>query len=200
MAMKKTMMVLLMVVLLAGILYPQGVHAILKKGIYVSGLTVKRKDLYSDINIKKLSMKANRLIVYGKFQYSKSMKNFWAGKRVNLKYKKTVFPLKKKCKMISSGGEGRPDKLTKKSFLKLAKLYNGLGLSIVVDKNGKKYIFIVNADKKLEQREVKLGLRNDSDVEIVGGLNDGEMIAVDNLSRLRHGLEVNIENEKGGSI
>ena len=66
--------------------------------------------------------------------------------------------------------------------------------------NGKKYIFIVNADKKLEQREVKLGLRNDSDVEIVGGLNDGEMIAVDNLSRLRHGLEVNIENEKGGSI
>jgi len=102
--------------------------------------------------------------------------------------------------MISSGGEGRPDKLTKKSFLKLAKLYNGLGLSIVVDKNGKKYIFIVNADKKLEQREVKLGLRNDSDVEIVGGLNDGEMIAVDNLSRLRHGLEVNIENEKGGSI
>ena len=55
---------------------------------------------------------------------------------------------------------------------------------VVVDKNGKKYIFIVNADKKLEQREVKLGLRNDSDVEIVGGLNDG----------------VNIENEKGGSI
>ena len=36
---------------------------------------------------------------------------------------------------------------------------------VVVDKNGKKYIFIVNADKKLEQREVKLGLRNDSDVE-----------------------------------
>ena len=71
---------------------------------------------------------------------------------------------------------------------------------VVVDKNGKKYIFIVNADKKLEQREVKLGLRNDYDVEIVGGLNDGEMIAVDNLSRLRHGLEVNIENEKGGSI
>ena len=135
--MKKTMMVLLMVVLLAGILYPQGVHAKLKKGIYVSGLNGKRKDLYSDINIKKLSMKANRLIVYGKFQYSKSMKNFWAGKRVNLKYKKTVFPLKKKCKMISSGGEGRPDKLTKKSFLKLAKLYNGLGVSIVVDKNGK---------------------------------------------------------------
>lgn len=137
MAMKKTMIVLLMVVLLAGILYPQGVHAKLKKGIYVSDLNGKRKDLYSDINIKKLSMKANRLIVYGKFQYSKSMKNFWAGKRVNLKYKKTVFPLKKKCKMISSGGEGRPDKLTKKSFLKLAKLYNGLGLSIVVDKNGK---------------------------------------------------------------
>ena len=44
MAMKKTMMVLLMVVLLAGILYPQGVHAKLKKGIYFSGLTGKRKD------------------------------------------------------------------------------------------------------------------------------------------------------------
>ena len=42
--MKKTMMVLLMVVLLAGILYPQGVHANLKKGIYVSGLNGKRKD------------------------------------------------------------------------------------------------------------------------------------------------------------
>ena len=91
MAMKKTMMVLLMVVLLAGILYPQGVHAKLKKGIYVSGLTGKRKDLYSDINIKKLSMKANRLIVYGKFQYSKSMKNFGQVKELTSNTKKQFF-------------------------------------------------------------------------------------------------------------
>ena len=184
-----------MVVLLAGILYPQGVHAKLKKGIYFSGLTGKRKDLYSDINIKKLSMKANRLIVYGKFQYSKSMKNFWAGKRVNLKYKKTVFPLKKKCKMISSGGEGRPDKLTKKSFLKLAKLYNGLGLSIVVDKNGKV--------TKLPRKNVDTGMGYERVVAVLENKDDNYTTSVwkDIISKIEEISKLTYEgNEKSMRI
>ncbi|CAK7026149.1 efflux RND transporter periplasmic adaptor subunit [uncultured Phascolarctobacterium sp.] len=71
---------------------------------------------------------------------------------------------------------------------------------IVVDRNGKKYVFVINDDNKLEQREVKLGLRNDSEIEIVSGLTEGETVAVDNLSRLRQGLEIKIENDKGDNV
>ena len=39
--------------------------------------------------------------------------------------------------MFSAGGEGRPQKLTRGAFLKLAGYYNGLGLIITVDKNGR---------------------------------------------------------------
>lgn len=64
----------------------------------------------------------------------------------------------------------------------------------------KKYIFVVTDSGKLEQREVKTGLRNDVEIEIVSGLNDGETIAIDNLSRLRQGLEIQTAGSKGDSV
>ncbi len=71
---------------------------------------------------------------------------------------------------------------------------------VIVDKNGKKYIFVVTDSGKLEQREVKTGIRNDVEIEIVSGLNDGETIAIDNLSRLRQGLEIQTAGSKGDSV
>ena len=52
----------------------------------------------------------------------------------------------------------------------------------------------------MEQREVKTGIRNDVEIEIVSGLNDGETIAIDNLSRLRQGLEIQTAGSKGDSV
>lgn len=64
---------------------------------------------------------------------------------------------------------------------------------IIKDKNGKKYVFIVNKNNQLEQREVTLGINNDTEVEIIDGINEGEVVVLDNLSRLRDGIKVQID-------
>ena len=63
----------------------------------------------------------------------------------------------------------------------------------IKDKNGKKYVFIVNKNNQLEQREVTLGINNDTEVEIIDGINEGEVVVLDNLSRLRDGIKVQID-------
>lgn len=60
----------------------------------------------------------------------------------------------------------------------------------VISLNGKDRIFIVNSNDQIEERIVQLGLRNDKSIEILDGLNDGEQIAVSNLSRLKAGTDI----------
>lgn len=60
----------------------------------------------------------------------------------------------------------------------------------VIEKNGKTSVFIIDAENKSQERSVTLGLRNDTEVEILTGLNEGEMVATSNLARLRNGLAV----------
>lgn len=74
----------------------------------------------------------------------------------------------------------------------------------LLEKNGQYSIFVI-ADNKAESRTVKIGLRNDKEVEIISGLKAGDMVAVSNLSRLRPGMEVttslleeNTAKPKGG--
>lgn len=64
----------------------------------------------------------------------------------------------------------------------------------VISLNGKDRIFIVNSNNQIEERIVQLGLRNDKSVEILGGLNDGEQVAVSNLSRLKTGTTITPNN------
>jgi RND family efflux transporter MFP subunit len=64
----------------------------------------------------------------------------------------------------------------------------------VISLNGKDRIFIVNANNQVEERIVQLGLRNDKSIEILGGLNDGEQIALSNLSRLKTGTDITPNN------
>ena len=45
----------------------------------------------------------------------------------------------------------------------------------------------------MEQREVTLGINNDTEVEIIDGINEGEVVVLDNLSRLRDGIKVQID-------
>ena len=62
----------------------------------------------------------------------------------------------------------------------------------LLEKNGQYTIFVITADNKAESRNVKIGLRNDREVEIVNGLKAGDQVAVTNMSRLRPGMEVSV--------
>ncbi|GMA97867.1 efflux RND transporter periplasmic adaptor subunit [Pelosinus sp. IPA-1] len=62
----------------------------------------------------------------------------------------------------------------------------------VISLNGKDRIFVVNSNNQIEERIVQLGLRNDTNIEILNGLNDGEQVAISNLSRLKTGTDVTL--------
>ncbi|MEG6586382.1 efflux RND transporter periplasmic adaptor subunit [Dendrosporobacter sp. 1207_IL3150] len=62
----------------------------------------------------------------------------------------------------------------------------------IIEKNGKRYVFIINVDNKAEERSVTLGLSNDKVVEILSGVSEGERVAISNLARLRNGMSVDI--------
>lgn len=68
----------------------------------------------------------------------------------------------------------------------------------LLEKNGEYSIFVITENNKAENRNVKLGLRNDQEVEIISGLKAGDMVAVTNLARLRPGMEVTV-NPQGES-
>ena len=60
----------------------------------------------------------------------------------------------------------------------------------VLSTNGVDKVFVVDGDSKVTERVVKLGLRNDKDIEIMSGINEGEQVAVNNLSRLKTGVSI----------
>lgn len=61
----------------------------------------------------------------------------------------------------------------------------------VLDKNGKSYVFVVNAQNGVEDRVVQVGVRGDESVEILSGLTENEQIVISNLSRLKAGMTIN---------
>ena len=63
------------------------------------------------------------------------------------------------------------------------------------DRNGKYYAYVLKADHKVEQRAVVLGAGNEQEVEVVKGLQEGEQVILDNLSRLRSGMSVDVAGE-----
>lgn len=60
----------------------------------------------------------------------------------------------------------------------------------VVSMNGTNRVFVVDGNGQVAERIVKLGLLNDSSVEILSGITEGEQIAVTNLARLKSGMAV----------
>jgi RND family efflux transporter MFP subunit len=57
-----------------------------------------------------------------------------------------------------------------------------------------KYVFVVE-DGVAHKREVKLGLQNSAKVEIISGLQPGELVVVEGNSGLTDGAKVKIEGE-----
>lgn len=68
----------------------------------------------------------------------------------------------------------------------------------VVEKNGKTSIFVVKEDNTVEERQIKTGLTNDTEIEILEGLQEGERIAISNLARLKTGVEVDLADSAQG--
>lgn len=60
----------------------------------------------------------------------------------------------------------------------------------VISLNGKDRVFVIDGKQQVQERVVKLGFRNDSSVEILDGLQEGEKVAVTNLARLKNGSKV----------
>ena len=75
-----------------------------------------------------------------------------------------------------------------------------LNKTSVVEKNGKHYVFVMKDKNKVEQRAIKTGIRNDTQVEITSGINEGETIVIDNLSRLRNGVTVEVQANEDGKL
>lgn len=62
--------------------------------------------------------------------------------------------------------------------------------SAVLSKNGRSYVYIIGADNKAVEQEVKTGLGNDQFVEILSGLQPGATVAASNTSKLKTGMVV----------
>lgn len=67
-----------------------------------------------------------------------------------------------------------------------------LNKTTIIEKNGKNYVFVLNKNNKVEQREIKTGIRNDINIEIIKGISAGECVVTNNLSRLRNGMTVEV--------
>jgi len=64
----------------------------------------------------------------------------------------------------------------------------------LMEKDGQEYVFVVDSENKVSQKTVKSGAKGDDQVEILSGLQEGEQVAVSNISRLRDGLTVQVDS------
>ena len=55
----------------------------------------------------------------------------------------------------------------------------------------------MDADGKVESREVKIGLMNDAEVEILDGIEPGDTVVVTNQDKLQDGKKVETEPYEG---
>ena len=64
----------------------------------------------------------------------------------------------------------------------------------VLDNNGKKWVFLIDDNHKVKKTEVTTGLYNDDSVEILTGISEGNQVAVTNISKLKDGMTVDVED------
>lgn len=97
-----------------------------------------------------------------------------------------------------------PDLLLKPGMLMTVALLNNQRMSLSVPEQSlvpledKQYVYVVAAENKAERREVKIGARQPGFVEILSGLQRGEIVVVDGTLRLRPGATVRIQGDEKG--
>lgn len=63
----------------------------------------------------------------------------------------------------------------------------------VLENNGKKWAFLIDSSRKVKKVEVTTGLYNDDSIEILSGISEGDSAAVTNISKLKDGMTVDVE-------
>ena len=61
--------------------------------------------------------------------------------------------------------------------------------------SGERFVYVLNADGTVTYQNVKLGVRNGSEYEVLEGIEDGAKVVVDGQARLRDGIKVRIAGE-----
>jgi membrane fusion protein (multidrug efflux system) len=61
--------------------------------------------------------------------------------------------------------------------------------AVLTDQQGD-YVYVVNAQNKVEQRRIHLGQSTPATASVVSGLREGEVVIVDGLQRVRPGITV----------
>jgi len=61
--------------------------------------------------------------------------------------------------------------------------------AVLSDQQGD-YVYVLNAQNHVEQRRVRLGQSTPSTAAIMSGLNEGEMVVLDGIQRVRPGIQV----------
>ena len=56
--------------------------------------------------------------------------------------------------------------------------------SIILEGN-KSYVYKISEDNIAKRLEIEIGLRNDGDVEVISGLNSGDIIVAEGLKKVR---------------
>ena len=65
----------------------------------------------------------------------------------------------------------------------------------IVPERSKQFVFVVGPDRTAEMREVQTGRRRPGEVEIVGGLSEGEWVITEGTLKARDGQAVTVLNE-----
>ena len=65
--------------------------------------------------------------------------------------------------------------------------------AVVVDQAGP-YVLVVDKDNKVEQRRIRPGSQEGSDVTVAEGLKEGEQVIVEGLQKVRPGQEVQVSS------
>lgn len=68
----------------------------------------------------------------------------------------------------------------------------------VISRNGRTFVYVLKEDNTVEERDVKIGLLNDTEEEIISGLNAGDRIVMTNQDRLKDGMNVKIADKSNG--
>jgi RND family efflux transporter MFP subunit len=70
-------------------------------------------------------------------------------------------------------------------LLKVDEHPHALAVPVEAVRSGGQSVFVVDADQRIEERAIKLGLETPTKYEVLSGLRDGELVAIGNLSQLR---------------
>ncbi len=68
----------------------------------------------------------------------------------------------------------------------------------VLSRNGHQILFVLREDGTVEEREVKIGLMNDENEEILAGLAEGDVVVVSNQDKLQTGTKVDVDDNVEG--